>query len=78
MAGDESAWMSTKEAAEYVGLHLAPRTASPAYKQGRVLRFRRDDLHSYLESTRVQPGELRHLYPPRKGDAPVESIVDEP
>lgn len=50
----------------------------PAYKMGRVLRVRRNDLDAFLEKVRVQPGELRHLFPTKKAKAPVESIVDEP
>lgn len=35
---------------------------------GRVIRLKEDDLDSFLESTRVQPGELKHLYPERVDD----------
>lgn len=67
--------MGTKEAGEYLG--ITPRTLYrfldagevPAYKLGRVLRVRRNDLDAYLESAKVRPGELRHLYPPRLGKA---------
>lgn len=34
-----------------------------AYKLGRVLRVRRSDLDTFLESVRVKPGELKHLLP---------------
>ncbi len=36
----------------------------PAYKIGRVFRIRRSDLDDFLERSRVQPGDLAHLYPP--------------
>ncbi len=37
----------------------------PAFKMGRVIRLRADDLEAYLEANRVQPGSLAHLYPER-------------
>ncbi|HEX2851398.1 MAG TPA: helix-turn-helix domain-containing protein [Acidimicrobiales bacterium] len=64
-------WLGTTEAAERLG--VVPRTLYrmidegqiPAYKMGRVLRLKESDLDAFLESTRVQPGELSHLYPER-------------
>jgi len=72
----DGGWIGTTEAAKYLG--VVPRTlyrlidegALPAYKLGRVLRVRVADLEAFLETTRVQPGELRHLYPPADGTAP--------
>jgi len=37
----------------------------PAYKMGRVIRVKASDLDAFLETTRVQPGSLAHLYPER-------------
>lgn len=64
-------WLGTTEAAERLG--VVPRTLYrmidagqiPAYKMGRVLRLKESDLDAFLETTRVQPGELSHLYPER-------------
>lgn len=64
-------WLGTTEAAERLG--VVPRTLYrmidddqiPAYKMGRVLRLKESDLDAFLESTRVKPGELKHLYPER-------------
>lgn len=64
-------WLGTTEAAEYLG--VVPRTLYrmideghiPAFKLGRVIRLKRGDLDAFLEATRVQPGELKHLYPQR-------------
>ena len=36
----------------------------PAYKFRRVIRLRRADVDAYIERCRVQPGTLKHLYPP--------------
>lgn len=64
-------WLGTTEAAERLG--VVPRTlyrmidegAIPAYKMGRVIRVKESDLDAFLETTRVQPGSLAHLYPER-------------
>ena len=68
---DAPRWLGTTEAAERLG--VVPRTLYrmidegqiPAYKMGRVLRLKESDLDAFLETTRVQPGELKHLYPER-------------
>lgn len=64
-------WLGTTEAAEVLG--VVPRTLYrmidegliPAYKMGRVIRLKASDLDAFLETTRVQPGSLAHLYPER-------------
>lgn len=64
-------WLGTTEAAELLG--VVPRTLYrmidegliPAYKMGRVIRLKGDDLDAFLQTTRVQPGSLAHLYPDR-------------
>lgn len=66
---EDAGWLGTTEAARYLG--VVPRTVYrmideggiPAFKLGRVIRVRTSDLEAYLESKRVQPGDLRHLYP---------------
>ena len=68
---DATRWLGTTEAAERLG--VVPRTlyrmidegAIPAYKMGRVIRVKESDLDAFLETTRVQPGSLSHLYPER-------------
>ena len=39
----------------------------PAYKLGRVIRVSAD-VETYLETNRVRPGSLSHLYPPGEGE----------
>jgi excisionase family DNA binding protein len=66
---DPIQWLGTTEAAERLG--IVPRTLYrmidegqiPAYKMGRVFRLKVSDLDAFLETTRVQPGSLAHLYP---------------
>ena len=65
-------WLSTKEAAARLGMTL--RTLYRfidegdlvAYKFGRVIRLKEDDIDRYIDSCRIAPGSLEHLYPPRK------------
>jgi len=61
--------MSTAEAAKRLG--ITPRTLYrfidqgdiPAYRFGRVIRLRGDEVDSFIESCRIEPGTLEHLYP---------------
>lgn len=67
-AGDV-VWLSTPEAAERLG--ITPRTLYrfidegqvPAFKFGRVIRLKRDDVDEFIETCRVEPGTMAHLYP---------------
>lgn len=62
-------WMSTAEAAKYLG--ITPRTLYrfidegqlPAYRFGRVIRLKHDEVDRFVESCRIEPGTLEHLYP---------------
>lgn len=71
MSSEAIVWLGTTEAAERLG--VVPRTLYrmidsgeiPAYKMGRVLRVKESDLDAFVESMRVQPGSLSHLYPDR-------------
>ena len=75
MANDEIRWMGTQEAARYLG--ITPRTLYrfideghiAAYKMGRVIRLKATDLDDFIESARIQPGTLEHLYPELKTGA---------
>lgn len=65
-------WLSTQAAARRLG--VTPRTLYrfvdhgelPAYRMGRVIRLKVADVDAYIESTRIQPGTLEHLYPDAK------------
>ena len=62
-------WLSSKEAAAYLGINL--RTLYrfidegdlPAYRFGRVIRLRQEELDEFIERARILPGTLEHLYP---------------
>ena len=57
-------WMSTADAADYLGVQ--PRTLYrfidegrlPAYRFGRVIRLKRDDVDVFVQSCRIPPGTL--------------------
>jgi len=65
----EISWLSTAEAAKRLG--ITPRTLYrfidqgdiPAYRFGRVIRLKEDEVDSFIESCRIEPGTLEHLYP---------------
>ena len=58
---NNSHWMTTKQAAEYLG--LSPKALHdrvhmrqiPFYRLGKSLRFKRTELDQMLERTRVKP-----------------------
>jgi excisionase family DNA binding protein len=66
-------WMSTKEAAEHLGVTLRSlyrfidEGTLPAYKFGRVIRLKAEDVQGFIEACRIPPGSLDHLYPELKG-----------
>jgi excisionase family DNA binding protein len=62
-------WISTKDAARYLGVNLRTlyrfidEGELPAYKFGRVIRLLQSDLDAFIENARIAPGSLEHLYP---------------
>ncbi|MCL4448471.1 MAG: helix-turn-helix domain-containing protein [Actinobacteria bacterium] len=62
-------WISTKEASEQLGITLRTlyrfidEGALTAYKFGRVIRLKEDEIEKFIESVKVVPGTLEHLYP---------------
>ena len=70
---DQMRWMSTKDAAEFLGVTLRSlyrfidEGSLRAYKFGRVIRLTQGDVEAFIESCRIEPGSLEHLYPELKG-----------
>ncbi|HLN42448.1 MAG TPA: helix-turn-helix domain-containing protein [Acidimicrobiales bacterium] len=68
-------WLSTKEAAEHLGVTLRSlyrfidEGALSAFKFGRVIRLKSDDVDAFIENCRIPPGSLEHLYPEVKGSS---------
>ena len=62
-------WLSTADAAKRLG--ITPRTLYrfidlgdiPAYRFGRVIRLKEDEIDAFIEACRIEPGTLEHLYP---------------
>ena len=62
-------WLSTAEAAKYLG--ITPRTLYRfidegqlvGYRFGRVIRLKQDDVNMFIDASRIAPGSLEHLYP---------------
>jgi excisionase family DNA binding protein len=67
MAGGR--WVGTAEASERLGVtlrtlyRLVDEGQLPAYKIGRVIRIKEEDVEAFLEGARIRPGDLGHLYP---------------
>jgi excisionase family DNA binding protein len=80
--GASISWLSTKEAAERLGVTLRSlyrfidEGGLVAYKFGRVIRLQEADVESFIESSRIRPGSLEHLYPEVKGPSRVVHAVD--
>jgi excisionase family DNA binding protein len=61
--------MGTPDVMAYLGVQLRTlyrlidEGQLPAYKLGRVIRLKRQEVEAFVEGARIQPGELRHLYP---------------
>lgn len=71
----EIRWLSTADAAKRVG--ITPRTLYrfidngdlPAYRFGRVIRLKESEVDDFIESCRIEPGTLEHLYPDPSGSS---------
>ncbi|MGH9087839.1 MAG: helix-turn-helix domain-containing protein [Acidimicrobiales bacterium] len=65
-------WLSTKDASARLGVTLRSLYRFidggelVAYKFGRVIRLKEDDVDRFIESCRIAPGDLEHLLPPRR------------
>jgi excisionase family DNA binding protein len=65
----EITWLSTAAAAKRLG--ITPRTLYrfidqgdiPAYRFGRVIRLKQDEVDAFIDRARIEPGTLEHLYP---------------
>lgn len=69
MTSEPIEWLSTQEAAERLGVstrtlyRLIDSGELPAYKIGRVIRLQRAEVDDFITRSRLEPGQLRHLYP---------------
>lgn len=66
---DAPRWLSTAEAAKRLG--ITSRTLYrfidggqlPAYRFGRVIRLQEAEVDRFIETCKIEPGTLDHLYP---------------
>lgn len=69
MASDEIEWLSTQEASRRLGIttrtlyRFVDQGDLPAYRMGRVIRLKATDIDAFIDSSRIEPGTLEHLYP---------------
>ena len=62
-------WLSTKECCERLGVtvrtlyRFIDEGQLAAYQMGRVIRVQEGDLINFIDSRRIAPGSLAHLYP---------------
>ena len=75
-------WLGTTAAARRLGIttrtlyRFIDEGYIAAYRMGRVIRVKGDDIDSYIETCRIEPGTISHLYPevaPRSGGAMAEA-----
>lgn len=65
----QAVWLSTQDAAKRLGVtsrtlyRFIDQGELPAYRLGRVIRLKLDEVDAFIESARIQPGSLEHLYP---------------
>jgi excisionase family DNA binding protein len=68
-------WLSTGEAAQRLGIttrtlyRFIDEGQLPAYRFGRVIRLKLNEVDAFIETCRIEPGTLEHLYPEVTGEA---------
>ena len=67
-------WLSTADAAKFLGItsrtlyRFIDEGLIAGYRFGRVIRLKQSDVDSFIESSRIEPGTLDHLYTEVVGD----------
>jgi excisionase family DNA binding protein len=75
MSDNKIEWLSTQEAAQRLGVttrtlyRFVDEGSLPAYKMGRVFRLKEADVDAFIDASQVEPGSLKHLYPPRREES---------
>ena len=75
MTPTEIRWLSTADAADRLGVSLRTlykfidEGQVAAYKFGRVIRLQEQEVDAFIQSARIEPGTLEHLYPESKAGA---------
>ena len=75
-------WLGTTAAARRLGIttrtlyRFIDEGYITAYRMGRVIRVKGEDIDSYIETCKIEPGTISHLYPevaPRSVDSSAQS-----
>jgi excisionase family DNA binding protein len=80
MSNSEIRWLSTAEAARRLGIttrtlyRFIDEGQLPAYRFGRVIRLKEDEVDAFIESCRIEPGTLEHLYPETLNEAAATEV----
>ena len=83
--GQPTEWLGTTAAARRLGIttrtlyRFIDEGYIAAYRMGRVIRVKGKDIDSYIETCRIEPGTISHLYPevaPRPEDAASDEEED--
>lgn len=78
-----SGWLSTTDVRQRLGItlrtlyRLIDEGQIAAYKIGRVIRMKEEDIDAFLERSRIEPGTLDHLYPATRDGLDLEEAEDE-
>jgi len=65
----EIEWLGTTAAARRLGIttrtlyRFIDEGYIAAYRMGRVIRVKSEDIDTYIETCRIEPGTISHLYP---------------
>ena len=68
-------WLSTADAAKYLGItsrtlyRFIDEGLIAGYRFGRVIRLKQTDVDAFIDASRIEPGTLEHLYPEVVGDS---------
>lgn len=69
MSDTQIVWLNTETAAKRLGIttrtlyRFINEGGLPAYRMGRVIRVKQSDVDAFIESSKIEPGTLGHLYP---------------
>lgn len=69
MGSEDIKWLSTAAAAKRLGItartlyRFIDEDQLAAYRFGRVIRLKQSDVDAFIETCRIEPGTLEHLYP---------------
>jgi excisionase family DNA binding protein len=79
---DPIVWLSTKECCARLGVtvrtlyRFIDEGQLVAYQMGRVIRVQEQDLQKFVDSVRISPGSLAHLYPDTGGSDAVNGAAE--